>query len=73
MIIPIDQLQADTLKSIVEGYVLREGTDYGELEMAFDEKVSQVITSLQQGEAVLVYSELHDSVDIKPRNDVTGI
>ena len=38
MIIPIDTLSADTLRNIAESFVLREGTDYGDVEMEFDEK-----------------------------------
>ena len=73
MIIPIDALEKDTLRNIVESIVLREGTDYGEVEASFEDKVEQVLAALKQGDVVLVYSELHDS-DLKvlgqlqPRN-----
>lgn len=67
MIIPISELEADTLHSIVESFVLREGTDYGEIEASFADKVEQVIAQLKAGEVVLVYSELHETVDIKPK------
>lgn len=69
MIIPIKELAADTLHSIAESFVLREGTDYGEIEASFEDKVEQVLQSLKSGEAVLVYSELHDSVNIRPRDE----
>ena len=45
MIIPIASLEADTLHSIAESFVLREGTDYGEIEASFEEKVAQVVAS----------------------------
>ncbi|MCW8093291.1 YheU family protein [Alteromonas sp. ASW11-130] len=70
MIIPIEQLSKDTLHNIVKEFVLREGTDYGDEEVTLAEKVAQVLTQLQSGEAVLVYSELHESVDIKPTRDM---
>ncbi|NMH60770.1 YheU family protein [Alteromonas ponticola] len=66
MIIPIDQLSADTLYNIAKEFVLREGTDYGDEEIALTDKVEQVLVQLRSGEAVLVYSELHESVDIRP-------
>lgn len=69
MIIPITELASDTLRNIAESFVLREGTDYGEVEASFDEKVDQVLHSLKSGEAVLVYSELHDSVNIRPKDE----
>lgn len=65
MIIPIEQIQAETLTAIIESYVLREGTDYGEQELSFAQKVEQVRHQLLSGQAVLVYSELHESIDIQ--------
>ncbi len=53
-----------------ECFVLREGTDYGAEEVALDVKVQQVLNRLKSGEAVLVYSELHESVDIKRKEDI---
>ena len=70
MIIPIDALEADTLYSLAESFVLREGTDYGEEEVALDVKVQQVLDRLKSGDAVLVYSELHESVDINRKEDI---
>ena len=70
MIILIDALEADTVYSLAESFVLREGTDYGEQETDFNTKVQQVLDGLKSGEAVLVYSELHESVDIKRKEDV---
>ena len=70
MIIPIDALEADTLYQLAESFVLREGTDYGEEEIALEVKVQQVLAKLKTGEAVLVYSELHESVDIKRKEDI---
>ena len=49
---------------MAESYVLREGTDYGAEEVSLDTKVQQVIAKLRSGEAVLVYSELYESVNI---------
>lgn len=72
MIIPISELAPETLYSLVESFVLREGTDYGEIEARLEDKVDQVIMSLKSGEAVLVYSELHESVDIKRREDIVS-
>lgn len=66
MIIPIDEIAADTLDNIAREFVLREGTDYGEIEAELSDKVAQVITMLKSGDAILVYSELHDTVDIRP-------
>lgn len=70
MIIPVDALEPDTLFSLAEAFVLREGTDYGEQEVELDIKVQQVLEKLKSGDAVVVYSELHESVDIKRKEDI---
>lgn len=65
MIIPWQQIAPDTLDNLIREFVLREGTDYGEEEISLDEKIAQIRQSLASGEAVVVYSELHESVDIQ--------
>ncbi len=64
MQIPINTLEADTLTNIIEHFVLREGSDYGAQEYSFADKVQQVRQQLESGEAVLTYSELHESINI---------
>jgi uncharacterized protein YheU (UPF0270 family) len=66
MIIPLDQLPNETLTAIIEGFILREGTEYGAEDVSKEAKISQVKKQLEQGSAVLVYSELHESINILP-------
>ena len=67
MIIPLEQLNEDTLHAIIEDFILREGTDYGAVDATKADKVAQVRLQLEQGSAVLVYSQLHESVNILPK------
>jgi len=67
MIIPLEQLSQDTLNAIIEDFILREGTDYGAVAATKADKVAQVKSQLDKGLAVLVYSELHESVNILPK------
>ncbi|CAG8999065.1 MAG: hypothetical protein CENE_01029 [Candidatus Celerinatantimonas neptuna] len=64
MVIPWQQLNSETLTNLLESFVLREGTDYGEQACSFEQKVSQLRQQLEQGEIVVVYSELHESVNL---------
>ena len=68
MIIPWQDLAPETLDSLIESFVLREGTDYGEHERSLEQKVADVRRQLKNGEAVLVWSELHEPVNIMPRS-----
>ncbi|MDH5407023.1 MAG: YheU family protein [Gammaproteobacteria bacterium] len=70
MIIPLNQLSPEVLDAIIEQFVLTEGTDYGAQEFSLNQKVAMVRARLESGEAVVVYSELHDSVNILPAKDV---
>ena len=47
MIIPIADLSEDTLLNIIEGFVLREGTEYGEADVSLEDKVQQVLAQLK--------------------------
>ena len=67
MIIPWQDLSPDTLDNLIESFVLREGTDYGEHERSLEQKVSDVKRQLKSGDVVLVWSELHETVNIMPR------
>lgn len=64
MIIPFDSIDEEILQSLVESFVLREGTDYGEVEISLQEKVVQIIQQLSSGDIVIEYSEEHESVNI---------
>ncbi|GEK10593.1 YheU family protein [Pseudoalteromonas sp. McH1-7] len=64
MLIPYQQIPAETLDNLIEHYVLREGTDYGDIEVSTESKVAQVKAQLQSGDALIVFSELHESVNI---------
>lgn len=67
MIIPYKDIPPDTLDSIVESFVLREGTDYGEHEKSLNQKVNDIKRQLKNGDIVLVWSELHETINIMPK------
>lgn len=67
MIIPWQQLATDTLNNLIESFVLREGTDYGKDEKTLDEKVEDIKQQLRLGSVVLVWSELHETINILPK------
>ena len=70
MIIPFTDLSNETLENLIEQFVLQEGTEYGEHDVSLAEKVIQVKQQLKIGEALIVYSELHESVNIVPASQL---
>ncbi|MBT2918623.1 MULTISPECIES: YheU family protein [Vibrio] len=67
MLIPWQHIAPETLDNLIETFVLREGTDYGEQEVPLQQKIEQIKKQLATAEAIIVYSELHESVDIQLR------
>ncbi len=55
MLIPYDQLQETTLTALIEEFIDREGTDYGELEITRSAMISQVHQQLSNGKVVICY------------------
>ena len=50
-----DDLEPDTLRAVIESFVLREGTDYGVHETSLEDKVAQVLIQLRRGEAHITF------------------
>lgn len=67
MIIPWQQINNKTLNNLIEYFVLREGTDYGEKEFLLSQKVDDILKQLRNEEVVLIWSELHENINIIPR------
>ncbi|WP_084691912.1 YheU family protein [Desulfobacter vibrioformis] len=57
------------LDSVVEEFVTRDGTDYGEVEVPLETKVAQVIAQLRSGKAVIVFDPRTESCTILNSDD----
>jgi hypothetical protein len=53
--VPYGELSAELLHAVIESFVLREGTDYGEREFSLEDKVGRVISQLKRGEARILF------------------
>ena len=76
IVIPHRELSPEALRGVLESFVLREGTEYGEHDVSLDEKVAQVLRQLERGEAQVIFHAALESIDIvvsKPiRRDLTA-
>ena len=59
-----DDLEPETLRAVVESFVLREGTDYGAHETSLDAKVAQVLLQLRRGQAQITFDPATESVNV---------
>lgn len=62
--VPHTALSAEALRGVVESFVLREGTDYGERDVPHEAKIAQVIRQLERREARIVFDPETQSVHI---------
>ena len=67
--IPWEQLETETLHALVEEFVTRDGTDYGEEEVSLSRKVEQVVKGIKKKEFIIVYDQEMDSVQIVTAQD----
>lgn len=64
IVIPHRELSAEALRGVLESFVLREGTDYGEREVSLDQKVAHVLRQLERGEAQIIFDATLESIHI---------
>ncbi len=67
VVVPHGELSPDALQGVVEAFVLREGTDYGERAFSLEQKVAHVMRQLEKGEADVMFDPNTESVDIVVR------
>ncbi len=70
MLIPYQELEKETLINLIESFILREGTDYGEVEISMAEKCQRIMQLLKKGEIVIIYSELNESITLLNKREM---
>ena len=64
MIIPWQELEEKTLYNVLDSFILRE--------LSLDEKRERLLAELKADKVVIVWSELHESLDIKDKKSFLG-
>lgn len=72
LVIPPDALSQEALLGLIEAFITREGTDYGDIEWSLEEKVEQVRQLLRRREAVIVFDTATESCTIVPSREMPG-
>ena len=70
MKVPWQQVPPESLRNLIEEFVTRDGTDYGESEVSLESKVTRVQRLLQQEEAVIWFDDATETISILPREQV---
>ena len=65
-----DDLSPEALRGLVEEFVTRDGTDYGDVERSVDEKMAQVTAQLASGEVRIVFDPEAESATLVTRHEL---
>ena len=69
VMVPYSRIEPEALLKLVEEFVTRDGTDYGETEASTAQKISQVMHLLKAGKAVVAFDPEGDSATILMADD----
>lgn len=64
MEIPYTELSEDALKGVLDDFILREGTDYGEQEYTLEQKRSHVLDQLKSKKVLIVWDAESETAGI---------
>lgn len=62
--IPVNKLSSEALRGVIEEFISRAGTDYGEVEASQETKFGQVKSRIATGEAVLIFDDETETTNI---------
>ncbi len=67
--VPHDQLSPEALRGVVEEFLTRDGTDYGEVEVPLETRVAQALSHLKSGKVVIVFDPDSQTCTLMHRDD----
>lgn len=70
MIIPYKEISQEALHALIEDFVTRDGTDYGQHEMSMAEKAEHLLALLQNGKLLITYHEDTQTCGLVRREEV---
>ena len=64
--VPFEQLEQETLERLIEEFVTRDGTNWGDLDGALEKKIGQVMQQLRNKKAKVVFDLTSQTANIIP-------
>lgn len=71
--IPLDALSSDARNSIINEFILREGTDYGAIEKTHEEKFRDVERQLKNKELLIIFEVHTESVTLISKKEYSQL
>lgn len=67
--VPLHILSEEALSGLIDSFILREGTDYGLVEMSHEAKVQQIRKQLDRGDIKIVFDPESQSATLLTKLD----
>ena len=67
VLVPPDRLEDGVLRGLLEDYIGRDGTDYGERELTQEEKIGRLRRQLDDGDLRILYDLDSEKWDLVPK------
>ena len=64
VVIPLEKISEHALEGLINEFILREGTDYGQQEYSLEQKHEQVKKQLLSGKTIIVFDNKEESVSL---------
>ncbi|MDD2736534.1 MAG: YheU family protein [Desulfuromonadaceae bacterium] len=71
VIVPLDRINPETLRKMVEEFVTREWSDLSDADCTFEDKVEQVIQQLQGNRIKVVFDLTSETCNLVPAESIT--
>jgi uncharacterized protein len=68
-LIPVNKLSHEALRGVIEDYISRDGTDYGEIEASPETNFRQVKYKLEKGLALLFFDDETETINMFAADD----
>lgn len=72
MIIPPESLSEEALQGVLEEFISRDGTDYGESELSLEAKVARLKPQVMRSEVLIVFDDTLECVTLMTREEWRG-
>lgn len=73
LVVPTDSLAPETLEALIDEFLLREGTDYGSVELTLEAKRSRALRQLQAGHVRVVFDLENESATLIEAKELGNI
>lgn len=66
VVVPVDRINSETLRKLIEEFVTREWSDLSDSDCTFEDKIEQVIQQLNENKIHVVFDLTSETCNIVP-------